>query len=111
LPISPPGYLRTQCRAKGGACVAHAGCILQSHRIEATAEQREMTGSTSITGSQLAELGFRRDDVDGQWHAANCEVRFELLLGRVKIEVRLLNGSVIGCFGRRCVAFTEVTNR
>jgi hypothetical protein len=63
-----------------------------------------------MTGSQrLAELGFRRDgDV---WRATNCEVTLDLILDRLKIEVRLPNGNVIGCFGRRKLAFTEVTNR
>jgi hypothetical protein len=58
---------------------------------------------------RLAELGFTRDG--DLWRADGCEVRLDVILDRLKIEVRLPNGNVIGCFGRRKLAFTEVTNR
>jgi hypothetical protein len=45
---------------------------------------------------RLRELGFTEDEY-GQWHATNCSVTLYSVFGEWELDIKLLNGSAVGC--------------
>ena len=45
---------------------------------------------------RLREFGFTEDEF-GQWKASNCQVTLYSVFGEYEIDIRLPNGSAVGC--------------